>query len=201
ARSTWKTADRRQDGNAGAEDMGLAALVGQRDAEAEERVPPSHGFDDPESPDALAPSPARLTPSHPDVVAVAVETLRQEVLHGRTCTCAACLTERTGDRDAFLRRILPFSADAYPDEAADRDMERTPLRVEKLYPWWDFWSVKQERPDDVIDGPAGACGHGFGRWLARAIGGLLPGDFKVVGGAGAKIGKTHLIGQMIEGLA
>jgi hypothetical protein len=100
-------------------------------------------------------------------------------------------------RDAFLRRILQSSVDAYPDDAMDKDMERVPLKVETLYPFYDFWRVEDESIDNEYGGAP--VGHGYGRWLARAIGGLLPGDFKVIGGAGAKIGKTHFLGQMIEG--
>lgn len=187
ARNLWKTADRREEGNAGAEDMGHAGGVG--DFSPPPRQPSAPTVATPIMVDAGASSP--------------VVALTRPL---STYDYTAEVMPSAGDKDAlelarrqiFLRRILPSSADAYPDDAMDRDVERVPLRIEKLYPFFDFWPVAEERQSEYGDE---LVGHGYGRWLASALGGLLPGDFKVIGGAGAKIGKTHLLGQCLEGLA
>jgi hypothetical protein len=191
ARNLWKTADRREEGNAGAEDMGHAGGIADyapppRQPPAPVLAPAAH--EQPPAPSlsgaallASLPRPADL-PAYNYAPAEAVDKDALEAVR----------------RQMFLRRILPSSAEAYPDDAMDRDMERVPLRIEKLYPFFDFWRVAPEIQSEYGDE---LVGHGYGRWLASALGGLLPGDFKVIGGAGAKIGKTHLLGQCLEGLA
>lgn len=213
ARSVWKTADRREEGRAGEEDMGHAGDIIERDmkpsslapaapspvtrADGAPYVPPVIQAP-PVAADEAPPSPGYIPLPGPPATAPPVEC-RYLGVEGADCKCDQCTAAKQAKRDAFLRRILQSSVDAYPDDAMDKDMERVPLKVETLYPFYDFWRVEDEA---IANEHGGApVGHGYGRWLARAIGGLLPGDFKVVGGAGAKIGKTHFLGQMIEGLA
>lgn len=213
ARSVWKTADRREEGRAGEEDMGHAGDIIERDTKPPSLAPaaPSlvtRGDGAPYVPPVIQAQPVEVdetstAPGYiplpgPPATAPPVEC-RYLGVEGADCKCDQCAAAKQAKRDAFLRRILQSSVDAYPDDAMDKDMERVPLKVETLYPFYDFWRVEDEA---IANEHGGApVGHGYGRWLARAIGGLLPGDFKVVGGAGAKIGKTHFLGQMIEGLA
>lgn len=223
ARSVWKTADRREEGRAGEEDMGHAGSIEERvfslaaDSSATSmRLPPPMATSE-APPPFVAPLPIP-TPTQVAAAVAPVSAAAEYIpLPGppaappprecpnlgsaqeSACGCPQCEAAKAARRDAFLRRILPSSAESYPDDAMDRDMERVPLRVECLYPFANFWTVEEEVDTGEYGGPM--VGHGYGRWLARAIGGLLPGDFKVIGGAGAKIGKTHFLGQMIEGLA
>ncbi len=95
--------------------------------------------------------------------------------------------------EARLRRLLPTLGQAYTAEHMRRDMERTPLRVDALYPFADFRTGENEHEP----GP----GHGMGAAFSKGFGGLAPGDFKVLGAPGSKTGKTHTQGQMVEGLA
>ena len=195
ARSIWKSADRREEGQAGAEDLGhVGAVADYQPAPRAVDAPAVAGVDH------VAPPPAE-TPND------SATRMSDYVLHGPVCPCDACKAMRVevkdqarDDHEAFLRRILPFSADAYPDDVADKDMERVPLRIDALYPFRDFWTVAEERTEET-EWAGVVTGHGYGRHMARAVGGLLPGSMVVVGGAGAKIGKTHLVGQAVEGLA
>ena len=95
--------------------------------------------------------------------------------------------------EARLRRLLPTLGQAYTAEQMRRDMARRPLRVDVLYPFADFITGVNERDP----GP----GHGLGHWFGRGLGGLAPGDFKVLGAPGSKAGKSHFLGQLAEGLA
>lgn len=215
ARSMWKTADRREEGQAGAEDMAHLGPIGD-DHEAHNVatavVDPEAALDRimadrrREEPRMAIDQPAGECVAA-DAPVTAEVRASDYVIHGPLCACGECKVAKveaadadTVKREAFLRRILPFSADAYPDDVADKDVLRVPLRVESLYPFYNFWSVTPEAPDET-EWSGIVTGHGYGRHLARAIGGLLPGSLVVVGGAGAKIGKTHFVGQSIEGLA
>jgi len=83
ARSTWKTADRRQDGNAGAEDVGLAALIGQRDADPWADDPPRHARDFA----VAAPSPpAAMTPATWPAGGASTKRSWEPVLRGLSTT-------------------------------------------------------------------------------------------------------------------
>lgn len=95
--------------------------------------------------------------------------------------------------EARLRRLLPTLGQAYTAEHMRRDIERTPLRVDVLYPFANFTTGELEREP----GP----GHGMGAAFSKGFGGLAPGDFKVLGAPGSKTGKTYTLGQMAEGLA
>lgn len=212
ARSVWKTADRRQEGNAGAEDLGYASLVGERDAWSDD--PPRHARDfavtaPPPPAAAMTTATARsdLTAEHPlpssqaladaDAAARAVQTLAVEVSAGDEEAQRARINEMR------LRRILPTIGEAYSIDSIRRDVASTPVKVECLYPFYDFITGDIEAVNDVL-GPSAyhaQVGHGYGRDLSIAIGGIREGDFKAFGAAGAKGGKTHFLGQMVEGLA
>lgn len=100
---------------------------------------------------------------------------------------AAKITEGT------LRRLLPTLGDSYTREHRLRDYARRPLSVDVLYPFADFRTGQLE----ADPGP----GHGMGRAFSRAIGGISAGSAKVFGAPSGKAGKSHFLGQMIEGLA
>jgi len=182
ARSVWKTCDRREEGNAGAEDMagagGVADYTPPTRPLAQATTVPEQG---PAAPTAQPPAPsvnvaAAYVPLPPIGTEEASEAAKEE---------------------RFLRSILPTIGEAYPLESMARDMAKKPVRVDTLYPFMDFWRVELEPADDY----GVSVGHGYGQWFARAIGGLCEGDFKALGAAGAKAGKTHFLGQGIEGLA
>lgn len=214
ARSLWKTADRRQEGTAGAEDLGHAGQVGDHDRDPWADDPPRHARDfavpAPSPPHVTATTPAArsdLTAEHPlptlqalstaDAAASAVQTLAAEVSAGDADAQRAKINEFK------LRKILPTIGQAYPLESMRRDVASTPVKVECLYPFFDFVTGKPEVAHDVL-GPTEyhvQVGHGYGRDLSAAVGGIREGDFKAFGAAGAKGGKTHFLGQMVEGLA
>ena len=209
ARSVWKTANRRQDGTAGAEDMGHAGPVGERDAWADDPPRLTRDFAAP----APAPPTAAMSSAtarsdltahdHPTPQALtaaadrAVQSLAAEVSAGDADA------QRARIHELHLRRILPTIGQAYPLESMRRDVASTPVKVECLYPFFDFVTGKPEVAHDVL-GPTDyhvQVGHGYGRDLSAAVGGIREGDFKAFGAAGAKGGKTHFLGQMVEGLA
>lgn len=197
ARSIWKTANRREEGKAGAEDIGHGTQVGERDPWVDDvpryAMPPA-------APLALPPTaPTPATPAaDPHAAAnAAVATLAAEVSAGDADAQRAAINEFR------LRKILPTIGEAYPLESMRRDVASTPVKVECLYPFYDFLTGQPEVPNDVL-GPTEyhvQVGHGYGRDLSMAIGGIREGDFKAFGAAGAKGGKTHFLGQMVEGLA
>lgn len=212
ARSTWKTADRRQDGTAGAEDLGLAALVGARDPVPDPWAddPPRHARDYAAStplPPSVVTASARsdVTAVHPLPDLAVLAAAAPSAVDGLAASVSA--GDEAGQRaiinEIRLRRILPTIGQAYPLESIRRDVASTPVRVECLYPFLDFVTHQPEVADDVL-GPSQyhvQVGHGYGRDLASAVGGIREGDFKAFGAAGAKGGKTHFLGQLVEGLA
>lgn len=193
ARSLWKTADRRQEGTAGAEDLGHLGGVS-------DYVAPMVW------PAAAAPAqPSAATPALDSTVASVAEVRASDyVLHGPVCLCEQCrgtdavvVDAKQAEYERMLRRLLPSIAQAYPRESLQRDFAKVPARVEVLYPFADFVTGRLE------EGEMGAppVGHGYGQWFGRAYGGITEGDFQAFGAAGAKGGKTFFIGQMADGLA
>lgn len=199
ARSLWKTADRREEGLAGAEDLGHVGAVGdyqQAEQAVEEYVTAA----------AVAVAPPAVAPNTP--LTEADQRLKDYILHGLACPCEQCKStgpevrdakkeQERRDYEAMLWRLLPTISRAYPRESLRRDFLKVPAKVETLYPFADFVSGQHEQ------GEMGAppVGHGYGQWFGRAYGGITEGDFQAFGAGGAKGGKTFFIGQMADGLA
>lgn len=96
---------------------------------------------------------------------------------------AALSAEETDARIAL--HAAPTFAEAYAAEQLARDMQRPRVSVAALPGW-----------------PGGpAHGHGWGRALDRALGGLVPARVVLLGAAGAKAGKTSFLMQLVDGLA
>lgn len=194
--SIWKTADRREEGQAGAEDAGLIGGVDTL-ARPFQGLPPVSAAAPPQ-----APSP---TPVPPAPAPMSAEVRASDyVLHGPLCQCGQCKVAAPEVADAkvvaherMLRALLPTIARAYPRESLHRDFLKVPAKVETLYPFADFVSMALE-PGEMGAPPVG---HGYGQWFGRAYGGITEGDFQAFGAAGAKGGKTFFVGQMADGLA
>lgn len=80
----------------------------------------------------------------------------------------------------------PTLAEHYSAERLRKDCARSVFSIAAL----PFWRGASE-----------GAGHGWGRELDRALGGLVLGRFLVVGAAGAKAGKTSFLMQLADGLA
>mgnify|MGYP003376022402 CR=1 FL=1 len=85
----------------------------------------------------------------------------------------------------FALRAAPTFAELYSAEMLADDMRRPRQSVAALPVW-----------------PGGPThGHGWGRALDRALGGLVPARVILLGAAGAKAGKTSFLMQLVDGLA
>ncbi len=203
ARSVWKTADRREEGLAGAEDMGHAGEVGEWDGGPPESMP---------GPAVAAPPPPPAPPIPPAMPQetggdAASEAFVADVLAPTPITEAMGIPEPTpADRldaekaarlDAFVRSILPTLGEAYPMESRRAAFKRRSIPVGCLYPFLDFKTGRVEGEAQDPDG----VGHGLGDPLSRAVGGLRQSGAVCIGGAGAKLGKSHFVGQAVEGVA
>lgn len=192
ARNFWRMISRHQEGEVGTIDHGYDAEGVGDDFDGEDApppppavAPPAPAPAPPKTPTGEAPAgngaapPAAPTPAPPPAVDVLGGPTEQEMA-------------RRVD-EAALRRLLPTLSQAYPREQRLKDYARRPLRVDALFPFADFATGNLVRD--------GGPGHGMGRWFAAAFGGLAAGDAKVLGAPGSKSGKTHFVGQMVEGLA
>lgn len=214
ARSVWKTADRREEGGAGAEDLGYAGEVGEWD----DGPPALESSAPPPTPPAPAQAPvpedmskgtehSHLPPAPPSPGARASEGFVADVLAPTPVSEAMGVpfpsaadgadAEKAARLEIFCRSILPTLGQAYPMDARRAAFKRRSIPVGRLYPFYDFRTGRTETEDQDPDG----VGHGLGDDLSRAVGGLRVGGATCFGGAGAKIGKTHVVGQAIEGVA
>ena len=191
-RNLWKTCDRREEGEAGAEDLGVGPAIADVPEHWDEPTtqPASQPASQPATQPASAPEPApapdmSLAPAAAPIIATGY------VLDGPS--------DAPPPRRAA--RKLPFapgtlfrsSMAAYSREAMTADENSSPLALAVLPPFQDF--VRQG-PDEAY-----RYGHGLGPWFSRAFGGLKRGSMVEWGAAGAKAGKTHFVGQFLEGLA
>lgn len=172
ARSLWKTVDRREQGEAGAEDLGVGPPVASR---------------------AFGQAPAwRLT-------ARETATREDRIMDGPTVTASGGGDDDGGPlRERWRGGIDPrtFScslADYYPRARLEKDLRRAPVPLGRVFPVVDFVTGEYAQ----ADGPA----HGWGDPLSDALGGLSPADFRMVGAAGAKAGKTWFTLWALYGLA
>lgn len=188
ARSVWRTCEMHLGSEAGAEDLGVGPALGALPQWWPKPAPPA--ADPP-----LEPRPP-LTP-------------REEfILNGPTAPPASAGTGaqaatvqgprwRGGiDPGTFVRSLGEF----YTDEALEKDLRREPIQIAEVMPAWDFiaggWLTK-----DITREGSPPLAHGWGEHLGRALGGMAPGDFRVIGAGGAGAGKTWFECWLAHGLA
>lgn len=176
ARSIWKTAERRlasQGEEAGAEDFSVGPPIDARPEWLPVPTPaPAVEVGETHDPDAIP-----YPPPPPGTVPGAPR------LRGRI------------DPRTYVHSL----ADFYTDDELTRDLEREPIMIDEVFPAWDFKSGGWLRRD--IDRLTAPLFHGWGEALGHALGGMAAGDFRVIGAAGAKAGKTWFECWLAHGLA
>ena len=98
-------------------------------------------------------------------------------------TPALSAEETTGRVALHAARTL---ADLYSAERLVEDANRDRQRIDRLPAW---------------PGCASLDGHGWGRAIDGALGGIIPGSIYLLGAAEAKAGKTSFLMQLADGLA
>jgi hypothetical protein len=224
ARSMWRTADRREEGKAGAEDHRIGPALADE---------PDSAFDDGDDP-----------------VVVVPETGPEEHVHGTMVDgtgadghVVVAMSDETGGPPA-ADLIEEHDHEPPGGEVPDGPIPYPPPRPEEARaaaravaeatlaafqrPQWqgrlfrsfaESYSEAQFDADlerqpvelsflplfrDPLTGaelPAYLCGHGVGPWLGGVLGGLVAGDCKAIGAASAKGGKTYFVGQPVDGLS
>lgn len=202
ARSLWRTADRRLGGEAGAEDLGEGPTIG---------VVPSWVPSPPPHP-AIAPLPTATSDDHDGAPAGHAEdyVMRGPTPEQSKAALAATMASLgfspgpgvpaagggkapAGKAAIDLRKLFVPLGEMYGAAEMAVDEARRPVRVAKLPPFVNFLNGG---PDEAYP-----HGYGMGPWFGRGLGGLVAGDMKAFGAAGAKAGKTYFVGQMLDGLA
>lgn len=185
ARSVWKVCERREGGEAGAEDYGVGPVL----AHAAPGLAPPGGpspvvevapIDVPSEP-AAVPYP----PPSPEVAAAAV-----------AASVAAPKPKWRGGIDP--RTYVHGLGDIYTDDDLGRDLRRRPIRIDAVFPAVDFATCKPSNSIDLLTPP---ITHGWGPHLSQVLRGLSPGDFRVIGAGGAGAGKTWFVSWLTHGLA
>lgn len=185
ARSLWKTADRREGGNAGAEDLGVGEVwapeAGPSLADIRARLHLGAAVNDASggSSDAPGGGEEKFGADGSEPTAPGTE-------------------EATGPRvRAPAPLVIPDGFciplwDGYSLDDIHADMDVEPISIAYL-PRWLGWDEKED---------AGAAyGYGLGPWFDESVaGGLNRGSFWSLGALTAKAGKTMFLGQLVEGL-
>lgn len=189
AASVWKVCDRREGGEAGAEDLGVgprlgvaAAEMGDAPTRLVEVVPPAEQID--HSTAQTIDQPPPFPPPTPEQAAAAIEASK-----------VVSATWRGGiDPRTYVRTLNAL----YTDDDLRRDLEREPIGISAVMHAFDFVSGHPLMPGGKA--LAAPLAHGWGEYLGRALRGLAPGDFRVVGAAGAGMGKTGFVSWLVHGL-
>lgn len=203
ARSIWRALDRREGGQAGAEDFGVGGMLGHRPA----GWPAATRVGAVEPPQDDTPTGVGSVPETRQTAAGAVQhettpdgvsstpgaTPAVDVFNPPTSPPTATVQApawRGGIDPATYTRTL---AEYYPLDRLRRDMQRRPVRVDDVMPFLEFTTGRyyqaSERP-----------GYGWGGPLDLALGGLSPGDVRFIGAAGAGAGKTWFECFLANGL-
>ena len=182
ARSLWKTADRREGGNAGAEDYGVgdawdpsgmpAAAVVDAEEDGESRDATADSPEDDQGMETVGPGSTDAAEATPDRPVLKVKKKPFEIPEGF---------------------CIPLSV-AYPFEKMEERTLLEPISVAHG-PKWKRW--------DGADDTTAEFGYGLGTWFDDSVGGgiAIGGAFWAVGALTAKAGKTMFLGQLVEGLA
>ena len=94
--------------------------------------------------------------------------------------------------DPALRYWAPREGDRYTLARYRERRAQGRISVARL----PAWCNRADAPHDLSP-----WGHGLGRWIDRAIGGLRPGRVSILGARKAKSGKTAFVHQLASGLA
>lgn len=196
ARSLWKTCDRREEGRAGAEDFSVGPVLGTWPTHwAPLPAPPNPPPAATDAPDHAPPhaeqeprhdAPPPYPPPSPEQAAAAI--------------AASAVPPSPAWRGGIDPRTYTLSlSESYTDDDIDRDMDREPIQIGRVFPAIDFLTGEplDGRPESLLP----PVWHGWGEHVAAAMGGLAGGDFIVIGAAGAGAGKTWFVGWLVHGLA
>lgn len=186
--SVWRVCDRREGGDAGAEDLGVGPRLGVAAAEMGDastrivEVPPAERIDHSAPTGTTDPPP--FPPPTLEQAAAAVEASK-----------VVSATWRGGiDPRSYVRTLNAL----YTDDDLRRDLEREPIGISAVMPAFDF--VSGQPMTTKGESLAAPLAHGWGEHLGRALRGLAAGDFRVVGAAGAGMGKTGFLSWLVHGL-
>ena len=191
ALSLWKTCDRREEGQAGAEDYGVGPVLASWPAHwAPVPVAATPPPVPDQSPTAAEPEPPVPYPPPPRA------TDHAAVREPRAPAIAVESPWRGGIDPAVYVSSL---ADGYPDDALERDLALEPIQIASVFPVVNFATGQP-----LVEGGesfAAPLSFGWGEALNLALGGLVPGDVRIIGAAGAGAGKTWLECWLAHGLA
>lgn len=189
--SVWRVCDRREDGRAGEEDLGVGPPLGvwppdvpgrpepapQPAPQAQHEAPGEAGQDDP----------VPFPPPTPEVARVAAEASR-----------AAHVEAPRWRGGVDPRLFAPSLGEDYTREHLQRDLLREPIRIDRVMPAVDFATGVHSTSPDLLTPPVS---FGWGPHLAAAKRGLSAGEFVAVGASSAGAGKTTFLAWLVNGLA
>lgn len=188
ARSLWKTIDRREGGEAGAEDYGVGPMLAPAAAEVGAlpyRIWPTvHVAEDMAEGAPAAPVPFPPPPPEVAAAAVAASSLAPPPPRWR-----GGIDPRT-----YVRTLGDF----YGDDKLERDLQRAPIRVDAIVPAVDFLTGRPSSSPNLLTPP---LMMGWGGPLGETLGGLSPGDLWMIGAGSAGAGKTQIELWLAYGLA
>ncbi|HEY8376725.1 MAG TPA: hypothetical protein VIK91_09565, partial [Nannocystis sp.] len=183
--SVWKVCDRREEGNAGAEDFGYGSPLGlvQAGIPAPVFTPmPEETADNVTAP-ASEPS-VPYPPPSAEQAAAAVAASRVDAPRWRGGIDPATYALTLGE--------------CYTREDLQRDLLREPIEIAQVFPAVDF---STGYPSNEPSRSAKPVYFGWGEHMNSAKRGLSSGEFLAVGAASAGAGKTTFIGWLVNGLA
>jgi hypothetical protein len=190
ALSVWKVCDRREEGQAGAEDFGIGPMLTARPAS----WPPL-----PEYVPAVAPidhsAPAEPPPPPPQAAPAPAE--RVEVPYPAPAPAAVQAASRWRGGIDPRSYTLTLGED-YTAEHLRRDLQREPIQIADVAPAVDFVTGKASTSPDLLTPPVR---FGWGHPLAKAKRGISAGEFLAVGASSAGAGKTTFLAWLANGLA
>lgn len=188
--SVWRVCDRREDGRAGEEDLGVGPSVGW--------WPPSLGpVPEPPAPTAAPQTETQHAPpdAAPQAVPVPFPPPPPEVAQA---AAQASRVEAPAWRGGVDPRVYGFSLDEdYSDRDLQRDLSRTPVDIAAVVPAVDFVTGMPSTSPDLLTPPVRM---GWGHPLAEAKRGIAAGEFLAVGASSAGAGKTTFLAWLASGL-
>lgn len=199
ARNLWATADRREGGNAGAEDLGVGEVWGPTAMPSLSEVRARLGLRAPGDDDSDGwedGGRAGADGGWPDAGAEVGE--KKDTAAGSIPAAAGTQGEAPTIRKREPAPVIIPDGFCIPlwqgytlnDIHADMDVE--PISV-AYGPRWVGWDEKEDTSTPY--------GYGLGTWFDESVaGGLNRGSFWSLGALTAKAGKTMFLGQLVEGL-
>lgn len=199
ALSVWKVCDRREGGEAGAEDFGVGPALAARPASwpplptyVPAAHPIDHSADAPASP-LLVPPPS--DPGEDGPRADVVVPYPPPPPPG----AAGAAPGKRWRAGVDPRQFVQSLAAEYSDDDLAADLAREPIQIGEVMPAVDFATGRPLARDP--ERLAAPLYHGWGGPLSAALGGMMAGDFRVIGASGAGAGKTWFACWLAHGLA